>query len=86
MLHDKPLRVRKGSNVKGIIKQLELKFGSLRKAGEELGIDHQKLSFWKHHALKQREFLEAFEQIRKALKIRKGDMWGRMLNGKDEEE
>lgn len=69
----------KESAVKEIIDQLVLKYGSLRKAGEALGFDHQKLSYWRGHAEKQREFIESFETIRKALKIPKSRMWEKLL-------
>lgn len=64
--------------MKELIDQLEKQFTSLRKAGEALGIDHQKLSFWRSKAVKQREFLEEFEKIRKALRIPKDKFWDKI--------
>ena len=62
--------------MKDLIDRLVLKYGSLREAGQALEIDHQLLSTWRKKAPKQREFLEKFERIRKALDISKERMWG----------
>ena len=76
MADDSNRAARKVAAMKELIDRLVLKYGSLREAGAALDIDHQLLSTWRKKAPKQREFLEKFERIRKALDIDKSRMWG----------
>lgn len=67
--------------VEEIIRLLKAKYGSLRKAGVALGIDHQRFSTWRK-AGKLQQLFEQLEDVRKALKLSKSQLWDILTQGR----
>ena len=55
--------------VKDIIDSLVLKYGSLRKAADAIGVSHQNLSNWRRGGKKQEELFEFLKRAQKDLKL-----------------
>lgn len=60
--------------MKAIIEQLEIKYGSMRKAAVALGTSHQVLAKMRSGIMKYPD-IELLERIRVDLKISKSKMW-----------
>lgn len=73
MLDDKTGQDSKSPNVKEIIDLLVQKYGSLRKAAQVLGVDHQLLYQYRKDGRRVTEFLDLFERMKKALKLSQAD-------------
>lgn len=69
MLDDKTGAKEQCPNVKELIDMLVVKYGSLRKAAEVLGCDHQLLYQYRKDGRRVTEFLDLFERMKKALKL-----------------
>jgi hypothetical protein len=79
MKSDISLRV---GSIKEFIESLEKEFGGLRKAGEELGIDWQRLQYYKKSPEKLQKFLDFLEDARKKTKKSKSAVWDSLITKK----
>ena len=69
-------------SVREYIEDLEAKFGGLRAAGRALGIDYQRLQYYKRAGHKLQEFLDFLESSRVCAKLSKSAAWDRVVSKK----
>lgn len=69
-------------SIKEYIEELEKKFGSLRKAGDALDIDWQRLQYYKKSGQKLQQFLDFLEESRKKTKKSKSAVWDAIVSKK----
>lgn len=80
--------VRKGDTSQGMgsikeyIEHLEREFGGLRAAGKALGIDYQRLQYYKKSGHKLQQFIDFIEDSRKKAKLPKAGLWERLISKK----
>lgn len=66
-------------SIKQFIEELEAEFGSLRKAGEELDIDWQRLQYYKKSGVKLQQFLDFIEKARRKTGKSKTAIWDALI-------
>lgn len=69
-------------SIRQYIEELEKRYGGLRAAGEELGIDWQRLQYWKKSGHKLQRFLDFLEESRKKTKKSKSAIWDSLVTKK----
>lgn len=74
----------KMGSIKEYIEVLEQQFGGLRKAGKALGIDWQRLQYYKKSGEKLQKFLDFLEVSRIKTKKSKGVIWDTLITKKPE--
>lgn len=76
MKNDKSERM---GSIKEYIEGLEVQYGGLRAAGRALGIDYQRLQYYKKSGHKLQRFLDFIEEARKKSKISKSAAWDALV-------
>lgn len=71
-----------GMGLREFVDELVADYGSLRKAGKNLGIDWQRLQYWKESGKKLQDFIDFLETVRKKRKIGKAAFWDRITKVK----
>lgn len=69
-------------SIKEYIEQIEAHFGGLRAAGKALGIDWQRLQYWKKSGHKLQQFLDFLDESRRKTKLSKTAVWDSIVTKK----